>query len=94
MKINDAVIRTVGSTVLFGKVSDTKKESGWLYVKVDWVPSKGLQLISTCQREQQDSRESEFIPNNEWLRVDSVTLADLNEIQDCAQQLKGGNGEG
>ena len=94
MKINDVVIRTVGSTVLFGKVSDTKKESGWLYVKVDWVPSKGFQLISDCQREQQTNHKLEFVPNNEWLRVNSVTLADLNEIQDCVQQLKGGNGEG
>ena len=94
MKINDAVIRTVGSTFLFGKVSDTKKESGWLYIKVDWVPSKGLQLIHSCQKEQQANRKLEFIPNNEWLRMDSVTLADLNEIQDCVQQLKGGSDEG
>ena len=45
MIINDTVGQIQGGSLLVGTVSETKKENGWLFAKVEWVPTEAYQGI-------------------------------------------------
>lgn len=87
MLINDTVMQVKGSAVLFGRVHETKEKNGWVYVKVDWVPTAGLRSLRNNLERMLEIRRQEFNPETEWVRCDKLIKIDPSEIIDSVSRL-------
>ena len=72
MIINDTVGQIQGGSLLVGTVSETKKENGWLFAKVEWVPTEAYQGIRTNVENMLEIRRQEYDPETEWIRCSKL----------------------
>ena len=72
MTINDTVVQVQGNALLVGTVSETKKENGWLFAKVDWVPTEARQGIETNLESLLEIRREDYDPETEWIRCSKL----------------------
>jgi hypothetical protein len=89
MLINDTVLQVKGTSVLFGRVRETKKEGKWTYVKVKWVPTTAYKALQENLRSLLEIRRKDFDPETEWIRCDKLvkfdkeqTIEDINKLND------------
>ena len=72
MIINDTVVQVQGNSLLVGTVSETKKENGWLFARVDWVPTEARQGIETNIESLLEIRREDYNPETEWIRCSKL----------------------
>jgi len=86
MTINDTVVQVQGSALLVGTVSETKKENGWLFVKVDWVPTEARQGIETNLESLLGTRRKDYDPETEWIRCSKLINVNAEALIDALRQ--------
>lgn len=86
MTINDTVVQVQGSALLVGTVSETKKENGWLFAKVDWVPTKARQGIETNLESLLEIRREDYDPETEWIRCSKLINVNAEALIDALRQ--------
>ena len=86
MTINDTVVQVQGSALLVGTVSETKKENGWLFAKVDWVPTEARQGIETNLESLLGARREDYDPETEWIRCSKLINVNAEALIDALRQ--------
>ena len=86
MTINDTVVQVQGSALLVGTVSETKKENGWLFAKVDWVPTEARQGIETNLESLLENRREDYDPETEWIRCSKLINVNAEALIDALRQ--------
>jgi hypothetical protein len=86
MTINDTVVQVQGSALLVGTVSETKKENGWLFAKVDWVPTEARQGIETNLESLLEIRREDYDPETEWIRCSKLINVNAEALIDALRQ--------
>lgn len=86
MTINDTVVQVQGSALLVGTVSETKKENGWLFAKVDWVPTEARQAIETNLESLLEIRRVDYDPETEWIRCSKLINVNAEALIDALRQ--------
>jgi len=86
MTINDTVVQVQGNALLVGTVSETKKENGWLFAKVDWVPTEARQGIETNLESLLEIRREDYDPETEWIRCSKLINVNAEALIDALRQ--------
>ena len=86
MTINDTVVQVQGNALLVGTVSETKKENGWLFAKVDWIPTEARQGIETNLESLLEIRREDYDPETEWIRCSKLINVNAEALIDALRQ--------
>jgi len=88
MIINDTVMQVQGNSLLVGTVSETKKENGWLFARVDWVPTEARQGIETNLESLLEIRREDYPPETEWIRCSKLINVNAEALIEALHQSK------
>ena len=92
MIINDTVMQVLGSSVLVGTVNETRKENGWLFAKVEWIPTDAHQGLSTNIENMLEIRRQDYNPETEWVRCSKLININpealIEALHQCGQEMQ------